>query len=314
MRSFHVLVNAAAGGSSTRQAGASVVRLLREAGADAVLSVTESAANACRLAAHAARLNAVIVAVGGDGTVGSLAGMVVREGGTLGLVPIGRGNDFARQLGVPSGVPEVVRVLLDGQVKPVDVIDVNGQIVVGSVYAGIDSLTSELVNRAHWLPSRLQYPFAAIRAIATHRSTRYWICVDGVDRVVEAHTVVVANSGYYGSGMHVAPTARADDGLLNVVIIGEAGRLRLLKALRMAYDGSHVTLDEVTEATGREITIASVGALAAYADGDRIGALPVTARMLAGPSRCSFPNAVRVGLGLPTCSSGGSSPPAGRHR
>lgn len=282
MRSFHVLVNRAAGGSSTTEAGASIVRLLRQAGAEAVLSATESAAHARGLATDAARLGTVIVAVGGDGTVGSLAGTVVREGGTLGLVPIGRGNDFARQLGVPRAPRDVARVLLTGRVRAVDVIDVGGQIVVGSVYAGIDSLTSELVNRTQWLPARLHYPIAALGAIATHRSTPYTISIDGVEQTVRAHTVVVANSGYYGSGMHVAPAARVDDGLLNVVIIGEAGRLRLLKALRMAYDGSHVTLDEVTESTGREVTITSVGALAAYADGDRIAALPVTARVLAG--------------------------------
>ncbi|KFF60912.1 hypothetical protein JF66_01305 [Cryobacterium sp. MLB-32] len=282
MRSFHVLVNRAAGASSATEAGTAILHLLQEAGAEASLRLTDNAVHARELAADAASVGAVIVAVGGDGTVGSLAGTVVRARGTLGLVPIGRGNDFARQLGVPHDPRDVARVLLHGRARPVDVIDVDGRIAVGSVYAGIDSLTSELVNRAHWLPARFQYPFAAIRAIATHRSTSYTISLDGAEQTVRAHTVVVANSGYYGSGMHVAPGALVDDGLLNVVIIGEAGRLRLLKALRMAYGGSHVTLKEVTVATAREVTITSVGALAAYADGDRIGALPVTVRVLPG--------------------------------
>jgi len=282
MRTFHVLVNRAAGASSATDAGLAMMRLLQEAGAEASLTATENAEHARVCAGESARSGSVIVAVGGDGTVGSLAGTVVREGGTLGLVPIGRGNDFARQLGVPTVPREIAQVLLTGRVKAVDVIDVDGRIVVGSVYAGIDSLTSELVNRAHWLPAKLQYPFAALRAIATHRSTPYTISIDGNEQTVRAHTVVAANSGFYGSGMHVAPTARIDDGLLNVVIIGEAGRRRLLKALRLVYDGKHVTLDEVTETIAREVTIASVGALAAYADGDRIGPLPVTARVLPG--------------------------------
>lgn len=277
-----MLVNRAAGASSATDAGLAMMRLLQEAGAEASLTATENAEHARVCAGESARSGSVIVAVGGDGTVGSLAGTVVREGGTLGLVPIGRGNDFARQLGVPTVPREIAQVLLTGRVKAVDVIDVDGRIVVGSVYAGIDSLTSELVNRAHWLPAKLQYPFAALRAIATHRSTPYTISIDGNEQTVRAHTVVAANSGFYGSGMHVAPTARIDDGLLNVVIIGEAGRRRLLKALRLVYDGKHVTLDEVTETIAREVTIASVGALAAYADGDRIGPLPVTARVLPG--------------------------------
>ena len=277
-----MLVNRAAGASSATDAGLAMMRLLQEAGAEASLTATENAEHARVCAGESARSGSVIVAVGGDGTVGSLAGTVVREGGTLGLVPIGRGNDFARQLGVPTVPREIAQVLLTGRVKAVDVIDVDGRIVVGSVYAGIDSLTSELVNRAHWLPAKLQYPFAALRAIATHPSTPYTISIDGNEQTVRAHTVVAANSGFYGSGMHVAPTARIDDGLLNVVIIGEAGRRRLLKALRLVYDGKHVTLDEVTETIAREVTIASVGALAAYADGDRIGPLPVTARVLPG--------------------------------
>ena len=275
-----MLVNQSAGASSAMSAGAFIVRLLQDAGADASLSGTLSADHARRLAMEASRLGAVVVAVGGDGTAGSLAGTVVRNRGVLGLVPIGRGNDFARQLGLPDDPHDVARVLLYGQLKPVDVIDVDGQIVLGSVYAGIDSLTSELVNRAHWLPARLQYPFAALRAITTHRSASYTVSIDGAEHTVRAHTVVVANSGYYGSGMHVAPTARVDDGLLNVVIIGEAGRLRLLKALRMVYHGTHISLDEVTQSTGRVVVVTSTDGLSAYADGDRIGSLPVTARVL----------------------------------
>ncbi|SEN33948.1 diacylglycerol kinase (ATP) [Cryobacterium luteum] len=92
----------------------------------------------------------------------------------------------------------------------------------------------------------------------------------------------MANSGYYGSGMHVAPSAQLDDGLFDIVIFASAGRLRLLKALRMIYTGSHLELPEVTVQTGRVVAIDSVGAVDAYADGDRIGPFPVGARVRPG--------------------------------
>lgn len=282
MRAFHLFVNPASGGGSAAAAGVPVARLLREAGADVELTYSTGERECREQAGRAAAEGRVVVAVGGDGMVGSVTGAVVEAGGSLGIVPAGRGNDFARQLGLPRDVEAVARVLLETPVRAVDVIDAGGRLVVGSVYAGIDSRSSELVNGAHWLPRSLQYPYAAVRALATHRPTRYAITVDGVEHAEHAYTVVVANSGFYGSGMHVAPDAVVDDGLLSIVVIKAAPRLRLLAAMRKIYDGSHVHLDEVRVLSGREVAITSTGAVTAYGDGERVAALPLTVRVLPG--------------------------------
>lgn len=288
MRSFCVLVNPHAGSSNAAASGEAVARLLRAAGAEVTVSETETPEQAARLAGAAASRGDVVVVAGGDGTIGPIAGAVSRVGGTLGLVPAGRGNDFARQLGLASDPRAIAGVLLDGTASPVDLIEVAGRTVVGSVYAGIDSLVCELVNRARWLPTVLQYPVAAVRAIFLHRPTSYAVTIDGIEHAVDAHTIVVANSGFYGSGMRVAPGARIDDGILSVVTIAAAGRsrpenvLRLLNALRLVYSGRHIRLDEVAVRAGSEVTIASTGALVAWADGDLVGPLPVTARVLPG--------------------------------
>lgn len=282
MRTFDLLINPAAGQPAAAGRGIEVARHLREAGAAVTVTHTRSAEHGCQVATAAAGRGSVVVAVGGDGTVGSLAAAVLAARGTLGVVPVGRGNDFARQLGIPKDVASVADLLLTGPVRSIDVIDVDGQIVVGSLYAGIDSLTSKLVNRLHRLPAGMQYPVAAVWAIATHRSTDYRIVVDGVSQSISAHTVIVANSGYYGSGMHVAPSARMDDGLLDIVVFAAAGRWRLLKALGMIYSGTHLQLPEVTVQTGRVVAIGSTGPVDAYADGDRVGPLPVGARVRPG--------------------------------
>jgi diacylglycerol kinase family enzyme len=214
--------------------------------------------------------------------VASLAGPVVEAGGTLGIAPSGRGNDFARQLGVGGSPDQVAAILLEAEPRKVDVVDVDGRIVVGSLYAGADSLASELVDRAHRLPRSLQYPYAALRSVCRFRPARYDLVVDGTPHTFDAFTVVVANSGYYGAGMHVAPGAVVDDGVLDVVVIQAASRWRLVTAMPRLYAGTHTTLEEVVLLRGREVTVRADSPVLAYGDGERVGPLPVTARVRPG--------------------------------
>jgi diacylglycerol kinase (ATP) len=279
-RSFAFLVNPASGGGAAPAAVVPVARMLREAGAFVDVTYSPGPAACRELVAQAVARGDVVVAVGGDGMVASLAGAVVEAGGALGIVPSGRGNDFARQLGIGGGPEEVAATLLEAAPRQVDVIDVGGRVVVGSVYAGVDSLASELVDRAHRLPRSVQYPYAAVRSVLECRPSSYDVLVDGEAHRFDAFTVVVANSGYYGSGMHVAPGAVIDDGLLDVVVIRAASKLRLVRALPKLYDGSHVALEEVVVLRGRSVSVRAAGPILAYGDGEQLGPLPVTAEVV----------------------------------
>ena len=276
-RSFSFLVNPASGGGAAPAAVVPVARILRDAGC--TVDVTYSPGpDACRgLVAEAAARGDVVVAVGGDGMVASLAGAVVEADAVLGIVPSGRGNDFARQLGVGGSPEEVAATLLKAEPRRVDVIDVDGRTVVGSVYAGVDSLASEIVDRAHRLPRSVQYPYAAVRSLVEYKPVTYEVVVDGEEHAFHAFTVVVANSGYYGSGMHIAPGAVLDDGVLDVVVIQAASKLQLIRSMPKLYDGTHVDLDEVVVLRGREVTVRTTSAVQAYGDGERLAPLPVTA-------------------------------------
>jgi YegS/Rv2252/BmrU family lipid kinase len=254
-----------------------VARILRDAGCTVDVTYSPGPA-ACRdLVREAVGRGDVVVAVGGDGMVASLAGAVVEAGGVLGIVPSGRGNDFARQLGIGGSPDEVAEMLLKAEPRRVDVIDVDGRVVVGSVYAGVDSLASELVDRAHRLPRSLQYPYAAVRSIVEFRPSTYDVVVDGEAHRYEAYTVVVANSGYYGSGMHIAPGAVLDDGTLDVVVIRAASKLSLIRSMPKLYDGTHVELEEVVVLRGREVSVSASNPVLAYGDGEQLGPLPVHA-------------------------------------
>ncbi|MCW4353918.1 diacylglycerol kinase family lipid kinase [Hoyosella sp. YIM 151337] len=285
MRSFHLLVNPASGGGSAIEAVKPVAQRLRDAGANVTITYSTGKLRSQEMIPDSVARGEIIVAVGGDGMVGSVAGAVANAGGTLGIVPTGRGNDFARQLGLSKDADSVAKVLLDGVPRPVDVIEAAGVTVVGSVYAGVDSLASALVDKAHWLPKALQYPYAAVRALAAFPPQNYVVTVDGNRHRFTGCTVVVANSGFYGSGMHVAPEADPADGLLDVVMIAASSRWRLIAAMPTVYKGTHLARPEVIWVRGREVTVECAGEVDAYGDGDWLAPLPVTATVRPGALR-----------------------------
>ncbi len=285
-RAFRILVNPVSGGGSAPEKVRRVSELLVRAGARVTVEQSRDAEHSRAVATDAVAREEVVVAAGGDGMLASLAGTVVAAGGTLGIVPSGRGNDFARMLRLEGDPEGVAHCLLEGDPTPVDVIEVRDRegactVVLGSLYAGVDSLASEIVDRSRRLPSALQYPLAAVRALATYKPVEFRVTVDGVVHAQEAFNVVVANSGYYGSGMHIAPMAEVHDGVLDVVVLPSGSRLSMIRRLPQVYDGSHVELPGVTVLHGAQVEVVGEGVVG-YGDGERIGPLPLTATVRPG--------------------------------
>ena len=207
-RAFTFLVNPASGGGAAPAAVVPVARILRQRGAEVDVTYSPGPKAMGALVAAAVEKGDVVVSVGGDGMLSSLAGLVSAAGGTLGVVPAGRGNDFARMLGLPSEPADVAALLLDGAVRRVDLVSLTlpggrPRLVAGSVYCGVDARAGEIVDRAHRLPRKMQYPYAALRALATYSPARFLVSVDGVERSYAAANVVVANSAYYLSLIHI---------------------------------------------------------------------------------------------------------------
>ncbi|MCW2796454.1 diacylglycerol kinase family protein [Nocardioides sp.] len=280
-RSFTFLVNPASGGGAAPETVVPVARLLREAGSTVDVTYSPGPRAMGDLVAAAIARGDVVVSVGGDGMLSSLAGVVSAAGGTLALLPAGRGNDFARMLGLPDHPRGQAELLLEGAVRPVDLLSftVPGaapRVIAGSVYCGVDARAAELVDRMRWVPKKLQYPYAAVRALASYQPGQFRVSVDGDTRSYSAASVVVANSAYYGKGMRIAPSASVDDGLLDVVVIEATSRLALVRSLPKVYDGAHVALPEVTVLTGRRVEISgtSRAPIAVGGDGEPLGALP----------------------------------------
>jgi len=161
--------------------------------------------------------------------------------------------------------PHAVRELLEAAQSRGDVV----------VSVGGDGMLSSLVDRVR-LPKKLQYPYAAVRSLASYQPGRYRVSVDGVDQEYAAATVVIANSAYYGKGMKIAPAAVIDDGVLDVVVIEAASRLELLRSLPTVYDGTHVNRPEVTVLRGKRVELRgdARNPIPLGGDGEALGVLP----------------------------------------
>lgn len=279
MRTFIALVNPISGGGHALRVWAPIAEVLSSAGAAVQVVETTDAAHARSAAADAARAGDVVVAVGGDGLVRDAAGGVVDAGGVLGVVPAGRGNDLGRALGLPSSPAELARLLLSGEPRAIDVLDVDGVVVPGNVYVGIDSMSTRIINDTRWLPALLAYRLAPVRAILRWRSPTFTVTTDGDARSVCAYSVVVANSGAYGHGLRIVPSAVLDDGKLDVLTVGDGPRRELVKFMQEAKTGEHVRRPEVTLVAGTSVTIDADADVPVCADGDEIGTLPVTVRL-----------------------------------
>ncbi|MCO4700467.1 YegS/Rv2252/BmrU family lipid kinase [Streptomyces sp. RO-S4] len=287
MRQFTAVVNPTAGAAGSAAALLAVARHLREAGAELVTEYSRSLAHARELALAAGREGRVVLAVGGDGMAGGVGGALSGTGATLGLVPAGRGNDFARALGLPGDAEALAHVLLHAEPRPVDTVEVRSAVhdrtvVLGSVYAGVDALANRHANRSRLLRGSASYYAGGLRAVTTWRPARYRVTVDGEEHAHTGYTVVAANSGTYGSGRLIAPDARVDDGLLDVVMIREAPRWLFFTLMNELRTGAHVHRPQVRVLRGREIRIEADRAVPYGTDGEVDAVLPVTATVLPG--------------------------------
>ncbi|MHC5704867.1 diacylglycerol kinase family lipid kinase [Streptomyces sp. PKU-MA01144] len=287
MRQFTAVVNPTAGGSSGTAALLPLARILREAGAGLDTRYSRNLEHARELAREAGRKGQVVLAVGGDGMAGCVGGALSGTDTVLGLVPAGRGNDFARALGLPTDTAALAAVLLDGTPRAVDTIRVEsathaGVSVLGSVYAGVDAVANQHANTAKLLRGAASYYAGGLRAVAAWRPAEYRVTVDGVLHERRGYTVVAANSGYYGFGRNIAPGARLDDGVLDVVVIRHAPKRLFFTMMNELKTGAHLRRPEIEVLRGEEIRIEAERTLPYGADGEVDATLPVTVRVQPG--------------------------------
>ncbi|MFF7243140.1 diacylglycerol kinase [Embleya sp. NPDC008237] len=286
-REIAVFVNPTAGRGRGLKAASVAADLLRERGLTPhQVSAPGAAEGIARLRAVVRRGVDAVVAVGGDGTVAAALQAVAGTSTPLGVVPIGSGNDFARALDLPVGdVAAAARVVADLHARPVD-LGRAGERWFGTILCtGFDSRVNERANRMTWARGRTRYNAALLGELSALKPIAYELELDGKPFEVEATLIAVGNGRSYGGGMRMCPDADLADGLFDVTVVAGCGRAELLRVFPKVYSGKHVSHPLVTVHRAASVSLSARG-LSGWADGERLGALPLTADCI--------PDAVRV--------------------
>jgi diacylglycerol kinase (ATP) len=282
-----LLTNPTSGKGRGGRISATVAARLRDAG----LAVRELVGRDADEALDLARATVVegvqtLAVVGGDGmvhlAVQALAGSQTR----LGLVPAGTGNDVARYLDLPrKDVLAATDVLIGGKERTIDLARVGAKHFVTVLAAGFDAKVNERANQMTWPRGQMRYNLATIAELRTFEPIPYVLELDGEEHRFEAMMVAVGNGPSFGGGLRITEGALLDDGLLDVVVIRPMSKTALVRTYPKLFKGTHVHHPEYRHYPARTVTIAAPGVVA-YADGERIGALPLTVEVV--------PHALRV--------------------
>ena len=206
------------------------------------------------------------------------------------MLPGGRGNDFARVLGIPLDPVAACAVLAANVVRELDLGVVNDRTFISIASCGFDSDANRIANETKLVRGNLVYAYGALRALAGWRPARFEVTLDGREpRTMRGYTVAVANSGAYGGGMLMAPSASLDDGTLDVVMVEHVPKLRFLRLLPTVFKGEHVRQRSVHVSRAREVVVAADRPFTMYADGDPIAELPATVGVLPGAVKVIVP-------------------------
>ena len=224
--------------------------------------------------------------VGGDGSVNEVAnGIAGHEGVEIAVIPRGTGWDFARSFGVPHRLDGALDVALAGTARTVDLGRASYRAWDGSeastLFANVASagMSGAIAQRANEttkaLGGKVSYLVATFTVFAKWQNSELRVTVDGESRVGRMHDVVVANGTTFGGGMRICPDALPDDGLFDVLTIGDLTKRDLLLTLPKTYRGAHLPHPKAELLRGAAVTVDADGALPVELDGEQPGTTPV---------------------------------------
>jgi YegS/Rv2252/BmrU family lipid kinase len=268
--------------------------------------MTDGPRDATRLTREALGAGAeVVVAIGGDGTIHEVAngffqdgGAPVRPGAALGVLPFGTGGDFRKTAGIPNDLAGAAAVLKAGATRTIDVGRLTYRkggragesascIFVNIASFGIGGLVDQIVNSSSkWMGGTATFFLATVKAAIRYKNQRVRLVLDDKDDealTLTINNVAVANGCYFGGGMKVAPEAVLDDGILDVVAIGDVTALEMIRDGSKIYRGTHLGLPKVVARKARKVEAQPLDPGADVlldVDGEAPGALPATFEVL----------------------------------
>ncbi|HEY4412643.1 MAG TPA: diacylglycerol kinase family protein [Gaiellaceae bacterium] len=254
------------------------------------------------LAEGAAREGAeLVVAVGGDGTLNETVTGLMRAGGgpELATIPLGTGMDFGRTYGIPTRFDDAVRTAIEGRTRTIDVGRVNYRTWAGAdeeryvVNVGSVGMSAAVAQRANGMSKALggkaTFFYALVRVFLAWQNTVIDVELDGRRRSRRMHDVIVANGQYHGGSMWLAPEASPDDGLFDVLMIGDVTKLDFATTAPKLYRGKHLGHPKVELARARVVVVDGAETLPIELDGEQVGTTPARFEIVPGALRVRVP-------------------------
>ncbi|WP_410000524.1 diacylglycerol/lipid kinase family protein [Mesorhizobium sp. SP-1A] len=302
-----VILNPVAGGGGLERERPRLVSALKRHFGEVELRETQACGDAERLALDFAVDGfGLVIAAGGDGTASEVADGLLQaadEGcgaAELGLIPCGTGIDFARGLGLPQDLDALVRRIAEAKGRKIDAgrisyVDDHGALAsrhfINIASLGLSGATDRAVNadkRKGRVSAKALFYWRTVAEFVRYRFQNVRIAIDeGEPFEARMALVAVANGRYFGGGMMVAPDAALDDGQFEIVILKAAGKLGLIRDIRLVYGGQHRNHPAITILRGRKVTVEPIGdgeenAALVDIDGESPGRIPAMFEMLPG--------------------------------
>ncbi|MBI3943146.1 MAG: diacylglycerol kinase family lipid kinase [Chloroflexi bacterium] len=276
MAGIKVICNPAAGHGAGRQALPMIQKTLAALSLPCEFVTTDGPQQAVHLAHQAAAHEHchIVVAAGGDGTINEVGNglMRAREEGvevTMGIIPLGSGNDLVKSLEIPTSTALACRRLAEGRPRLIDVGRVGTTYFFNALGFGFDSLVAMEARKMHRLRGLPLYLAATLRTLLlTYNTPRVRLVFDDNTIEQEVTMLAFANGRCYGGGFWIAPQAEIDDGLSDVVIVDSLRRLRILGFIPHVMRGTHLGKAGVSLVRSRRVTVTSREPLPVQADGE----------------------------------------------
>ena len=295
------LVNPASDNGSTGKRWPRLLTRANALGLEGETVFSESPGQLTSLAREAGAAGKLLIVVGGDGTVNEVVNGIAGTGAELAFVAAGTGQDFGRSHGIPTGFDDAVRAVLTGTTRSIDA----GRVTflrpdgtegvrwfanVGSVgMSGAVARRANSMSKA--LGGRVTFYYALVREFLTWKNTEVTVTLDDGERRGRMHDVIVANGRWHGGGMKLAPDALPDDGLFDVVLIGDISKLDFATTSPKLYRGGHVHHPRVDVARSAVVTVEASVPLPLELDGEQEGTTPARFEVVPGALRLRAPSA-----------------------
>lgn len=246
----------------------------------------------------------VVVAIGGDGTVHEVANGIIGSEKILGIIPAGSGNDFIKSILVPAQFDQALACLVEGRVKQVDVgrvevLRASGastgnplpSYFVNGLGMGFDAAVADRTRHIPFASGTLLYILAVLQTLGRYKAPTFTTRVDGREGQSKNLLIAIGNGVCAGGGFYLTPSAKVDDGILDLCLIGEMSAFEILRLMPKVMRGKHQDCKSVTFATGKEINIKSNYPVAVHSDGEiiatdamelRTTVVPQALRVIAG--------------------------------